>query len=62
MGSALQGRLWPRSDAERTAAEAAGYDVSKLLFIDDLCKGEQVRAPVLAAPLPLPPLRRLSGV
>ena len=43
MGGSLQGRLWPRSDAERTAAEAAGYDVSKLLFIDDLCKGEQVR-------------------
>ena len=50
MGGSLQGRLWPRSDQERAAAEAAGYDVSKLLFIDDLCKGEQVRGVPLHPP------------
>ena len=51
MGGSLQGRLWPRSDAERAAAEAAGYDVSKLLFIDDLCKGEQVLCGSFPPPL-----------
>ena len=42
MGGSLQGRLYPRSEEERQKAIEAGYDVEKLLFQDDLCKGEQV--------------------
>ncbi len=40
MGGELQGRLWPRSDDERRAAEAAGYDVSQVLGTDDLVRGD----------------------
>jgi fructose-1,6-bisphosphatase II len=40
MGGEIQGRLWPRDDAERTAAVAAGYDISKVLTTDDLVKGD----------------------
>lgn len=36
MGGELQGRLWPRNDAERDAAIAAGYDLSAVLSTDDL--------------------------
>ncbi|CAL8470602.1 g10144 [Coccomyxa elongata] len=42
MGGSLQGRLWPRNDEERRKAEAAGLDISAILYQDDLCKGEQV--------------------
>src|SRR6201994_4861962 len=38
-GGALIGRLWPRDDDERARAEAAGYDVGKVLTHDDLVKG-----------------------
>ncbi|MEJ6512273.1 MAG: class II fructose-bisphosphatase [Acidimicrobiales bacterium] len=40
MGGELQGRLWPRNDEERSAAIAAGYDLSKVLSTDDLVAGE----------------------
>ncbi len=43
MGGSLQGRLWPRNNEERRKAEAAGLDISAILYQDDLCKGEQVR-------------------
>jgi fructose-1,6-bisphosphatase II len=33
------GRLWPRDDAERDAAIAAGYDLDRQLDQDDLVKG-----------------------
>jgi fructose-1,6-bisphosphatase II len=36
MGGELLGRLWPRDDGERAAAVAAGYDLDKVLTIDDL--------------------------
>ncbi|MGO8875675.1 MAG: class II fructose-bisphosphatase [Acidimicrobiales bacterium] len=36
MGGELQGRLWPRHEGERRAAEEAGYDVSRVLGTDDL--------------------------
>ncbi len=36
MGGDLQGRLWPRDDAERALAEDEGYDVDKILGLDDL--------------------------
>jgi fructose-1,6-bisphosphatase II len=40
MGGELQGRLWPRDDSERAAAEAAGYDVGRVLGTDDLVRGD----------------------
>lgn len=40
MGGELQGRLWPRDDAERQAAVDLGYDLSKVLALDDLVQGE----------------------
>jgi fructose-1,6-bisphosphatase II len=39
-GGALIGRLWPRDDDERARAEAAGYDVARVLTHDDLVQGE----------------------
>ena len=39
-GGALIGRLWPRDDAERQAAEDAGYDVATVLSQDDLIRGD----------------------
>jgi fructose-1,6-bisphosphatase II len=40
MGGAMIGRLSPRDDGERKAAEDAGYDVDRLLTHDDLVKGD----------------------
>jgi fructose-1,6-bisphosphatase II len=40
LGGHVIGRLWPRDDAEREAAVAAGYDLDKVLTGDDLVKGE----------------------
>src|SRR5215217_8373871 len=40
MGGAMIGRLWPRDDDERKAAEDAGYDVDRILTHDDLVKGD----------------------
>jgi fructose-1,6-bisphosphatase II len=40
MGGEIQGRLWPRHEGERHAAEEAGYDVSKVLGMDDLVQGD----------------------
>jgi fructose-1,6-bisphosphatase II len=42
IGGQLLGRLWPRGDAERAEAEAAGYDLSRVLSCDDLVSGEDV--------------------
>jgi fructose-1,6-bisphosphatase II len=39
MGGAIQGRLWARDDAERSAAVAAGYNFEQILNGDDLVKG-----------------------
>ena len=36
MGGVQQGRLWPRNDAERKAAESAGYDLDAVLTENDL--------------------------
>ncbi len=36
MGGEQQGRLWPRNEAERNEAIDAGYDLKKVLHIDDL--------------------------
>jgi fructose-1,6-bisphosphatase II len=40
IGGQLLGRLWPRTDEERTAAVAAGYNLDQVLTCDDLVKGE----------------------
>ena len=40
MGGEIQGRLWPRDDAERDAAIAAGYDLTQVLTTDDLVQGD----------------------
>ena len=34
MGGAIQGRLWPRNEDERTAAVEAGYDLDRVLGTD----------------------------
>jgi fructose-1,6-bisphosphatase II len=40
IGGQLLGRLWPRSDEERSAALEAGYDLDRVLTCDDLVKGD----------------------
>jgi fructose-1,6-bisphosphatase II len=42
LGGALQGRLWPRDDEERQKLIDAGYDVERVLTIDDLVAGDDV--------------------
>ena len=42
LGGQFQGRLWPRNDEERKEAEAAGYDIERVLTTDDLVKGDNV--------------------
>ena len=36
LGGAMQGRLWPRDDHERTALVDAGFAVDRVLTADDL--------------------------
>ena len=40
MGGDMQGKLWPRDDAERAAAVADGYDLDAVLDLDDLVAGD----------------------
>ncbi len=40
MGGQLQGRLWPRDETEREAAVSAGYDLDRVLTMDDLVHGD----------------------
>ena len=40
LGGAIQGRLWPRNDDERQRAIDAGYDLDRVLTLDDLVSGE----------------------
>jgi fructose-1,6-bisphosphatase II len=42
LGGQLLGRLWPRDDDERAAAEKAGYDLEQVLDVDDLVGGGDV--------------------
>ena len=42
IGGQLLGRLWPRDDEEREAAQTAGYNLLKVLDCDDLVRGEDV--------------------
>jgi fructose-1,6-bisphosphatase II len=39
LGGQFQGKLWPRNDEERQAAVEAGYDVDRVLTLDDLVEG-----------------------
>ncbi len=40
MGGELQGRLWPRNPDEHQAALDAGYDLERVLCLDDLVEGD----------------------
>jgi fructose-1,6-bisphosphatase II len=42
LGGTIQGRLWPRDDDERRAAQDAGYDVDEVLTLGDLVSGDDV--------------------
>ena len=42
LGGTIQGKLWPRDDAERRAALDAGYEIDKVLMLDDLVSGDDV--------------------
>jgi fructose-1,6-bisphosphatase II len=42
LGGRILGKLWPRDDDERKAAEDAGYDLSRVLDTDDLVGGNDV--------------------
>jgi fructose-1,6-bisphosphatase II len=42
LGGSIQGKLWPRNDAERQALLDAGYDLDRVLTTDDLVAGEDV--------------------
>jgi fructose-1,6-bisphosphatase II len=42
VGGGIQGRLWPRDDAERQKLEDAGLDPARVLHTDDLVSGDDV--------------------
>ena len=42
LDGAMFGRLWPRNDEERRAALDLGYDLERVLTIDDLVTGDNV--------------------
>jgi fructose-1,6-bisphosphatase II len=42
VGGGIQGRLWPRDEAERVALREAGLDPERVLHTNDLVKGEDV--------------------
>ncbi|TDE30247.1 class II fructose-bisphosphatase [Nonomuraea mesophila] len=42
LGGVIQGRLWPRDDAERSKAVNAGHDLGQVLTTNDLVKSDDV--------------------
>jgi fructose-1,6-bisphosphatase II len=42
VGGGIQGKLWPRDDAERQTLVGAGYDVDRVLTTDDLVSSDNV--------------------
>jgi fructose-1,6-bisphosphatase II len=42
LGGQLLGRLWPRDDEERGLAVEAGYELDRVLTVNDLVEGEDV--------------------
>ena len=42
LGGQILGKLWVKNDAEAKIAKDAGYDLSKVLTVNDLCSGDDV--------------------
>jgi fructose-1,6-bisphosphatase II len=42
LGGTIQGRLWPRNDEERAQAIDQGHDLDRVLYCDDLVRGNNV--------------------
>ncbi|MEW5717852.1 MAG: class II fructose-bisphosphatase [Chloroflexota bacterium] len=42
LGGDMQSKLWARDDADRTYARQAGYDLDRVLSLDDLVRGDNV--------------------
>jgi fructose-1,6-bisphosphatase II len=42
LGGAIQGRLWPRDDQERATLLDQGFDLDRVLGVDDLVSGDEV--------------------
>jgi fructose-1,6-bisphosphatase II len=42
LGGVIQGKLWPKDDAERGRAVDAGHDLSRVLATDDLVQSDNV--------------------
>jgi fructose-1,6-bisphosphatase II len=42
IGGAIQARLWPRDEAEREKALAAGHELGRVLHTDDLVRGDNI--------------------
>ncbi|MFF4619535.1 class II fructose-bisphosphatase [Nonomuraea jabiensis] len=42
LGGVIQGKLWPRDDAERSKAVNAGHDLNQVLTTNDLVKSDDV--------------------
>jgi len=42
LGGTIQGRLWPRNEDEKRAALDLGYDLDRVLMLDDLVSGDDV--------------------
>jgi fructose-1,6-bisphosphatase II len=42
IGGAIQARLWPRDEAEREKAIAAGHELGRVLQTDDLVRGDNI--------------------
>jgi fructose-1,6-bisphosphatase II len=42
LGGVIQGRLWPKDEAERRRALDAGHDLDRVLLTDDLVTGDNV--------------------
>jgi fructose-1,6-bisphosphatase II len=40
LGGEMQGRLWPRHEADEAIAREEGHDIRKTLTLDDLCASE----------------------
>ena len=40
IGGAIQARLWPIDEAERDKAQAAGHDLDRILYTNDLVRGD----------------------
>jgi fructose-1,6-bisphosphatase II len=42
MGGVIHAKLWPRDDAEREKAVAAGHDLDRVLTTEDLVRGDDI--------------------